>query len=217
MARYQLRRPSPVKVILRHARRKDNIASTMPVLEGEELEKGPENPDSLAGSPSTNGEQSENEDSESEDEEVPSSSVQSSVSYRTTRTLGAASTTTPAPISLASTVPAFTVKITSQGINTAMPQITDTTLSTKPRTATTSTAIQETSQSERQKQATATSSLSTPAPTAEPEMSGESDAPQRSFPQQEEQPIMTKDAAVAATVLGVLGTSPPIFPPIPHI
>jgi hypothetical protein len=215
MARYQLRRPTPVKVVLRHARREDSVTSTMPVLEGEALDEGPESPDSLASSPSTIGEQSESEDSESEDEEEPSSSVQSGVSYRTTRTLGATSTTA-APISLASTVPAFTVNITSQGTNTAMPQITGTTLSTRTRAATTSTTMQDASQSERQKQATATSSLSALAPTAEPETSGESEVPQRAFPQQEERPIMTKGAAVAASVLGVLGASPPICPPNSH-
>jgi hypothetical protein len=217
MARYQLRRPSPVKVISKRVRRGDAVASAMPVSEGEEKDgygeqEGPESPDSLASSPSTVGEQSDSEDSESEDEEEPPSPVENGASFTTTRTLGATTTSAPSlPTtsgSLASSLPSFTVNITSQRSNTALPQITGTTLSTRTRTTVTSTVTQDTSQSERQRQASATSSIPQPPSqpaTAEPELSGESDAPQRSFPQREEQPIMTRGAAVAATVLGVLG------------
>jgi hypothetical protein len=66
MARYQLRRPSPVKVFPRRVRRQ--IATVTPAPEEEE-EEGPESPDSPESSPSTVGEQSESEDSDSDDEE----------------------------------------------------------------------------------------------------------------------------------------------------
>jgi hypothetical protein len=211
MARYQLRQPSPVKVVPRNVRRGGPVASTMPAHEGEEEEEeGPESPDSPASSPSTVG-GSESEDSDSDDEEEPASPVKSSASPTAMKTLVAPATRASsmptsmgASNSLASTMPALTVNITSQRSSTAMPQITDTTLSTRVRSTVTSTITQDI-QSGKQKQATATS---VPRPTAESEMSGDDDQPEVSFPQQEERPpIMTRSAAVAATTLGVLGMS----------
>jgi hypothetical protein len=92
MARYQLRRPLPVKVIPRRVRRQATsaISATAPATseqpeaeepeeEGneEEEEEGPESPDSPLSSPSTVGASSESEDSESDDDEEPPSPVES--------------------------------------------------------------------------------------------------------------------------------------------
>jgi hypothetical protein len=89
MARYQLLRPSPVKVIPRRVRRQDPAtsaiaapnASEQPEAEEEkEEEEGPESPDSPSSSPSTVGAASESEDSDSdsEDEKEPPSPAESS-------------------------------------------------------------------------------------------------------------------------------------------
>jgi hypothetical protein len=81
MARYQLRRPTPVKIVPRRVRRQATTASSasaaaaseMPEAEEpEEEEEGPESPDSPESSPSTVGAGSESEDSDSDDDEPPS-------------------------------------------------------------------------------------------------------------------------------------------------
>jgi hypothetical protein len=172
-------------------------------------------PNSPANGSSTVG-GSDSEDSDSDHEEEPTSRAKSGAFSTATKTLVAPSTiassrptTLGASNSLASSLPALTVNITSQKSSTVMPQITGTTLSTRVRSTVTSTITQDTSQSERQKQATASASVLSQSsqPTAEPDMSGEDGQPQESFPQHEERPIMTRSGAVAATTLGVLGTS----------
>lgn len=219
MARYQLLRPSPVRVIPRRVRRQDAMVTTMPVTgaveeeeEVEEVEEGPESPDSPFSSPSTIGGQSESEDSDSDNDEEPPSPVESGTSNRPVQTLGPDPATAPTlPTSTAesnsstTSVPTFT--ITSQKNDPFLPLITGTTLATITRPATTSFTVDVT-QSDRQKQSSPTASVPAPPPpplpTAESELSGESDVPQR-LPQREQEPIMTKEAMVAAIILGVLG------------
>ncbi|KAI4663004.1 uncharacterized protein J4E79_004316 [Alternaria viburni] len=217
MARYQLRRPSPVKIFPRRVRRNDPIASTMPVAAGEE-EEGPESPDSPFSSPSTvGGDISESEDSESEDEEEPPSPVQSGATATSTgrpvQTLGPDPTAAPSmPTSsgesdaATTSVPSFTFGGPSGGNNAAQPQITgETTLSTAVRPTITSTIVKEvmpTGNPERSSMPPI-SLTSPPQNTAEPELDGNA-GPQR-LPQREQEPIMTKEAMTAAIVLGVLG------------
>lgn len=235
MARYQLRRPSPVKVFPKRIRQVDPVASTMPAAEAEE-EEGPESPDSPFSSPSTVGDISESEDSESEDEAEPPSPVESGATAASTATLDATSTlsatstvgatsaagaTSTAAISMptslsenkssATAVPSFTFGRPSSGKDAPQPQITGSTLSTAVRPTITSTIIKEVRPTDPPELSSAIASVSLAPPpvnTAEPELSGESSVPQR-LPQREQEPIMTKDAMIAAIVLGVLGSSPP--------
>jgi len=231
MARYQLRRPSPVKVFPKRIRQVDPVASTMPAAEAEE-EEGPESPDSPFSSPSTVGDISESEDSESEDEAEPPSPVESGATAASTATLDATSTlsatstvgatsaavaTSTAAISMptslsenkssATAVPSFTFGRPSSGKDAPQPQITGSTLSTAVRPTITSTIIKEVRPTDPPELSSAMASVSLAPPpvnTAEPELSGESSVPQR-LPQREQEPIMTKDAMIAAIVLGVLG------------
>lgn len=219
MARYQLRRPSPVKIFPRRVRRDDPIASTMPVAAGEE-EEGPESPDSPFSSPSTvGGDISESEDSESEDEEEPPSPVQSGATATSTgrpvQTLGPDPTAAPSmPTSsresdaTTTSVPSFTFGGPSGGNNAAQPQITgETTLSTAVRPTITSTIVKEVMPTGNPERSSMPPIALTPPPqnTAEPELDGNA-GPQR-LPQREQEPIMTKEAMTAAIVLGVLGQS----------
>jgi hypothetical protein len=223
MARYQLRRPSPVKVFPTRVRRQDSVASTMPVAEAEE--EGPESPDSPFSSPSTVGGTSEGEDSESEDEEEPLSSVQSGAPATSAPAIGATSSTALSmPTSLTesntstTTLPSFTFGVPKSGNNALQPQITGSTLSTAVRPTITSTVIKEVRPTERPEPSSATTSVSLTSPpqnTAEPELSGESSAPQM-LPQREQAPIMTKEAMTAAIVLGVLGSSASLLPSLHH-
>jgi hypothetical protein len=220
MARYQLLRPSPVKVFPRRVRRDDPIASTMPVAEAEE-EEGPESPDSPFSSPSTvGGDISESEDSDSDDDEEPPSPAKSGASATSTAapvaTLGDASTNAPSvPTSLvgsssaATKMPSFTFGVPSAASNAPQPQITSTTLSTAVRPTITSTVIKEVKPTKAPELSSSIAPVSlTPPPpsTAEPELSGGTSVPQR-LPQREQEPIMTKEAMTASIVLGVLGSS----------
>ncbi|KAF2821175.1 hypothetical protein CC86DRAFT_110174 [Ophiobolus disseminans] len=187
MARYQLRRPSPVKVYPRRVRRQDPAVA--PEEEEEEEEEGPESPDSLFSSPSTVGAMSEGEDSESEDEgEEPASPSMPLVSGQ------------------ASQAPSFTFSHVSH-ISTvaAVPQITGTVSSPSPLkpTITATADLNFSSRLARPSNPGATSVLSPPT-AAESETAGERDPPQRSSPQ-EEKTMITKGAAAAAITLSILG------------
>ncbi|KAL1795659.1 hypothetical protein ACET3X_005883 [Alternaria dauci] len=213
MARYQLRRPSPVKVFPKRIRQIDPVASTMPAT-GAEEEEGPESPDSLFSSPSTVGDISESEDSESEDEAEAPPPVENGATAASTATLdptSAAATSMPTSVSerdsSATTVPSLNLGRPSSGKDAPQPQITGSTLSTAVRPTITSTIIEEVRPTDPPELSSVMASISVAPPptnTAEPELSGESSAPQR-LPQREQEPTMTKDAMIAAIVLGVLG------------
>jgi hypothetical protein len=104
MARYQLRRPSPVTVFPRRVRREAATTSTMlvPTASGapeeeEEEEEGPESPDSPESSPSIAGADSDSDDSDSEDEKEPPSPAGNSTVPAASQ---AATPGNPMPISL---------------------------------------------------------------------------------------------------------------------
>ncbi|CAO2653773.1 Nn.00g031840.m01.CDS01 [Neocucurbitaria sp. VM-36] len=228
MPRYQLRRPSPVRVIPRQVRRQDPAASSVPPA-APEVEEGPESPDSPFSSPSTVGALSEAE--ESDDEAEPPSPVESGASapaveassatstvaaVSTTSPVAAVSTTSPAVESSQTTlqtssIPATTPDITSQSTtNAALPQITGgepPTETTSRPSPTTTVQLPTSLVSNLPQDQTISSSLPPPPPPLPPPESnnaGDTGAPQRSIPHREPT-IMTKGSAVAATVLGVLG------------
>ncbi|EMD85977.1 hypothetical protein COCC4DRAFT_202731 [Bipolaris maydis ATCC 48331] len=208
MARYQLRRPTPVSIFPRHSRRQDGAVTTMPLPERQkEEDEGPESPDSPFSSPSTvGGGSSSSEDSESDDDEEPPSPMKSGASSRPVQTLGPDPTMPPSLSSTATGVPAL--QVTTEA---ALSWGTGTTLETTTLPSTTS-LPGDRIQSDRQKDASPTASVSLfppppppppPLSTAEAEMTGETSAAER-LPE-EQTPIMTKQAMVAAIVLGVLG------------
>lgn len=214
MARYQLRRPSPVSIFPKYSRRQDGAVTTMPLPEGEkEEDEGPESPDSPFSSPSTvGGGSSSSEDSESDDDEEPPSPIESGASSRPVQTLGPDPTMPPSISSTTTDVPALQVT-TEAALSWSATQswITGTTLETMALPSTTTPPPGDRIRSDRQKEASPTASVSLPPPpppplsTAEMEMTGETGAAER-LPE-EQTPIMTKQAMVAAIVLGVLGQS----------
>ncbi|KAH8723659.1 hypothetical protein GQ44DRAFT_760896 [Phaeosphaeriaceae sp. PMI808] len=232
MARYQLRRPSPVKVFPKRTRRQAAAPATSsaPAEAEEEEDEGPESPDSPFSSPSTVGGSSDDDsDSDSDSDEAPSpveSSApagETSVSQPSSPSISATSssaftlapTSSPSgniPVALESTSqptpasrgptqvlgpdptpssqtrpsnPAFTRSVTSQGNVAVAPQITGSafrTVTTQP--ATTATIPNESS--------------------AQSEMAGERDPPQKSSAQ-EEKTLITRGGAAAAITLSILG------------
>lgn len=190
MARYQLRRPSPVKVFPRRVRRQD--PGVIPSPEEEE-EEGPESPDSPFSSPSTIGALSESEDSESEDEgEEPASPVGGGQGSNETE---------PASPSLPieSQNPSFEFSHVSHASTfTAASQVTGGASVTGVAQPSITSTSDFSSHLARPSEPTATGSPLTP---AESETAGQ---PQRSSPQ-EERSMITKGAAAAAITLSVLG------------
>ncbi|KAI8941696.1 hypothetical protein NX059_002906 [Plenodomus lindquistii] len=189
MARYQFLRPTPVKVFPRRFRRQAPPASGPPAVgaapaegdesEEEEVEEGPESPDS-PGSSSDEGGLSSSDESESESEsegEEPPSPAESGSPVSSNSAVNS-----PSNIPDASN---------GSGNNAALPQITDAASSTgrTPTTIVTSSRVPSSS-----------TSFGRPA---------QSDARKNESPQisaqQQDAPLMTRTAAVAATVLGVLG------------
>ncbi|KAG9195317.1 hypothetical protein G6011_00438 [Alternaria panax] len=212
MARYQLRRPSPVKVLPKRIRQVNPVASTIPAAGPKE--EGPESSDSPFSSPSTIGDISESEDSESEDEAEPPSPIQGGITAAPAATVGVTSIAVISmPTSVAennnstTTVPPFAFGKPSSGKDAPQPQITGASLSTAVHPTITSTIIKEVRPSDPPELSSAINPVTLAPPsinTAEPKLSGESSAPPR-LPQREQEPIMTHDAMIAAIVLGVLG------------
>jgi len=182
MARYQLRRPSPVVILPRRVRRQAPAATPQPEVDGEEPEdeegeeeyEGPESPDSPMSSPSTVGEISESEDSDSdEDEDEPPSPAENASEQATNGTDSA--------------LPSLTIFSSSAGNLAALPQITGTAsldFTSRPRS-------------------TPTAAPTLPAIPAQSETAGQSDNPSQSRSQ--EKTLLTKGAAAAAITLSVLG------------
>ncbi|KAF1945188.1 hypothetical protein EJ02DRAFT_59515 [Clathrospora elynae] len=180
MARYQLRRPSIVKVFPR--------ASSAPVA-GQD---SPESPDSFGSSGG--------EDSDSDDDE-PHFPVESGVSATITVALIASST--PAPSLPGSNSSAPTVPASKIGSNGALPQITGTaSMTTIIRPTTTSTVTEVASRIGTRDQVTATSLIVLVPPPAGSNTAAQSAIPQS---QREKSLSMTHGGHVAATVLGVIG------------
>lgn len=221
MARYQLRRPTPVRVYTRRVRRQAStaVADGQEVVEeegeeeneeegeGEELEGGLESPDSIASS-SDEGGMSSSDDSDSEDEEeephlptnggaapmsgwtaIQMPTTQGNINVAITRNAAAPSTLS----TIITARPVITQVPNSQGNNGALPQMTNMPFSTQKAVV---------SQSPGTFQA-GTSLDGMPSGPAQSETRA-SESPQRST-QQQDAPIMTESAAIAATVLGVLG------------
>ncbi|KAH9870998.1 hypothetical protein J1614_006572 [Plenodomus biglobosus] len=205
-------------------------ASGVPVVGGEEeeeeeeVEEGPESPDSPGSSSDEGGVSSGDEsDSESEEDGPPSpaeSGVTGSQSTGAAPTpisgppqapaLGSSITSNSAALpvntiasdngpgtlpTIIPSLPAFTLVLTSQGNNAALPQITG----LPSGTGRTQIAIISSSSAATQA-STAVGGI--PAGPAQSDTRGE--APQKSA-QQQDGPIISRTAAVAATVLGVLG------------
>lgn len=228
MAHYQLLRPTPVTVYPRRFRRQAPAPSGTPAASGvpavggeeeeeeeeEEVEEGPESPDSPGSSSDEGGVTSGDEsDSESEEDGLPSP-AESGVTG--SQSIGAAPTAiSGSPTAQSSTVgapqaPALGGSITSNsaappvntiasdngpGNNAALPQITGIPSGTRR----TQIAIISSSSAATQ---VSTAVGGIPAGPAQSDTRGE--APQKSA-QQRDGPIISRTAAVAATVLGVLG------------
>ncbi|KAF2025657.1 hypothetical protein EK21DRAFT_75927 [Setomelanomma holmii] len=232
MARYQLLRPSPVKVFPRRVRREDAAASTAPKAQESEGPKSPESPHSPPG-----GRDSESEDEAGEPPSLvesktaissvppppppplapsaaaaPQSSSASSSSAVTTSTPPNVPSETPLP-----STPAFTVSFTSQGNQAGVPQVTGTpslVVSSRPPVTTTpapsfsSIVVRLSSSSSNSSPTSSPTSSSFPTSSmslapAQSETAGQQ-APQRSRPQ-EERTLITKGAAAAAITLSILG------------
>ncbi|KAE8845719.1 hypothetical protein PTNB73_01699 [Pyrenophora teres f. teres] len=202
MARYQLRRPSPVTIFPRRVRRDVAAISSSVAMKEEE----PESPGSPLSSPSSAGSQSSDSESDSDDEEhakmkdekkqqqqkLASSSdaaASTASSSRAVQTLGPDPTVASSQMPLASLLSMMNASANTSSI----PQITE---------------IK--SQTERKAQSTPTSTAPAPPPflgtTARAGQTAPSSIPQETLPQEPEQrPIMTNEARIAAVVLGVLG------------
>lgn len=214
MARYQLRRPAPVKIVPRRSRRQATSASSAPAPgateapeaeeEEEEADEGLESPDSPESSPSTAGMASESDDSESDDDEEPEepqspeageqavSSGQPMLPSSGAPTSIPAPSTTAAPGGLSGARPGLMVSFSSQGNFAAAPQITASpsmTTTTRPANAATVAAAPTNNQA---------------SPPAQSENAGQNEGPQRSSPQ-EERTMITKGGAAAAITLSIIG------------
>lgn len=201
MARYQLLRPAPVKIYPRRFRRQAPAPSGPPAAgaeeEGEEedeVEEGPESPDSPGSSSDEGGVLSSDEsDSESEEDEPPSPAES-----------GAApgpQPIRPAPTTISgSALPSNTLAVSNNppSNNAALPQITNAPSSTGGAQR----PISSSSSSTTVPQPSQLPAGFPPGPAQSDTQAGQ--PPQKSA-QQQDGPIVTRTAAVAATVLGVLG------------
>ncbi|KAF1912988.1 hypothetical protein BDU57DRAFT_457870 [Ampelomyces quisqualis] len=199
MARYHLRRPSPVKIVPRRVRRQVTIASSAPAPaasevpeaedpeEGEE-EEGPESPDSPFSSPSTLGGSSESEDSESDDDEeqalLPGQSGGNNAS-----SISSVTSAVQSESSWTSAGPAFTISFSSPENFAGAPQVT--------ASSTLAAAMTTTAKTE------ATASDGSGAGPAKSEITGQDNGPQRSSPQ-DEKTVITKGGAAAAITVSII-------------
>jgi hypothetical protein len=189
MARYQLRRPSPVKVFPRRVRRQVLTETPAPEApeEEEEEEEGPESPDSPESSQSTVGEQSESEDSDSDDdeeEEEPPSPVLEQAYNGTQSELPS--------LAMLSTVPRITGA---------------TTLITSVRPAITATESSDISSRIRPSNPAATSSADVLPVPAQSDTVGPHERPQMPSPQVDT--MITNGGIAAAISLSILGDDLP--------
>jgi hypothetical protein len=231
MARYQLRRPSPIKVTSRIKRWQTLGPSgalfarqeTKAPEEEEEKDEGPESPDSPESSPSSAGnsssdDYSSSDDEDSEEDEPPSAtkSGASPASSQAPGTLGPAPTST-----MSSRVPVVSgqpLVISGQTAQTtsskssaaALPQVTDAryTSSTATRLPTTITTIVFSSKIARPTQPateSASQSSSLPSGISRPSMAEpETDAPRKTS-SRPEPTLMSKGAEAAAITLSIFG------------
>lgn len=213
MARYQLRRPTPVVVVPGRFRRQQPGPTPAPAAEEEEKEEeeeGPESPDSLASSPSTVGAGSESEDSEEEDEEEEDEEEEEPPSPTVNEAVN------PSQQAANGTLPSLSL-LSSQGSSlAALPQVTgiaSSTVTSQP-TITATPAPSVSSPVKIQSTVAPTSSASAATP-AQSDTERETSLPLQAKPQ-DERTLITKGAAAAAITLSVLGNASPLKSSILH-